>query len=283
MATVKIRHLEGRFTGAGGINLFRQGWVPKQGLRAVVCLVHGIGEHSGRYEHLASWLAARRFAVETFDLRGHGHSDGPRNYTRSFDRYLEDLQIKLDQIRSEYTGVPLFLLGHSMGGTIVTWYVIREQPNISGLIVSAPSIVVSDDISPVLVRLSSVMGALLPRLPTVKLDTSALSRDPDVVRRYDQDPLVYHRGVRARTGAELFRAMAAIRENMEAIRLPLLIIQGTEDHLVDPAGSKLLYEKVASEDKTLHLYEGFYHESFNDPENLRVFGDLLAWLDARTD
>lgn len=283
MATVKIRHLEGSFQGTGGLRLFRQGWVPKHGLRAVVCLVHGIGEHSGRYDHLASWLAARRFAVEAFDLRGHGHSDGLRAYVHSFDLYLDDLQIKLDQIRAEYTGVPVFLLGHSMGGTIVTLYTIRMQPNLSGLIVSAPSILPSEEVSPILIRLSSLMGTLLPRLPTVKLDTGALSRDPEVVRQYDQDPLVYHRGVRARTGAELFRAMKEIRENMEAVRLPLLILQGTADRLVEPTGSKFLYKQAESEDKTLHLYEGFYHENFNDPDNLRVFEDVLAWLEARTD
>jgi alpha-beta hydrolase superfamily lysophospholipase len=166
-----------------------------------------------------------------------------------------------------------------MGGAIVTLFAMTRKPDVKGLILSGPALKISDDISPLLVRLSSIIGKVLPKLPTIKLDSSGISRDPEVVKRYDNDPLVYRGGIPARTGAEITGATRKIQAEMETITLPLLILHGTDDRLADPEGSKELYQRVQSKDKTLKLYEGYYHEVMNEPEKELVLADIVEWTE----
>ena len=140
---------------------------------------------------------------------------------------------------------------------------------------------ISDDVSPLLTRCSAFVGRILPRLRTIKLDSSSISRDPEVVRRYDEDPLVYRGGIPARTGAEMVLATKRIQSSMHTISLPLFIMHGTADRLSDAKGSELLYSKASSTDKSLKLYEGFYHEILNEPEKTQVLADIVQWLDTR--
>ena len=263
-----------------GTLLFEQWWRPVAETKAVLVIVHGIAEHSGRYAYVANYMGGHGYAVATFDLRGHGHSEGDRAYVRSFDEYLSDLDQFLARVREQEPGKAIFLLGHSMGGTIIALFAITRQPDLGGLILSAAAIKLSEDISPLLVRLSPIIGRIAPKLPTIKLDSALMSRDPQVVQKYDSDPLVYRGGTLARTGAELTAAMRRIQANIEAIKLPLLIVHGTDDGLANVEGSKELYARAGSSDKTLKLYEGFYHEVLNDPEKARVFDDIVQWLEA---
>jgi len=274
-----MEHDTGRFKTADDLNLFEQWWRPEENPKATVIIVHGYAEHSTRYTHVAEHLVNNGYAIETFDLRGHGQSEGKRAFVRSFDEYLGDLEQFLERVKQRIKAKNTFLLGHSMGGAIVSLFAITRKPDIKGLILSGPALKISDDISPLLVRLSSIIGTFLPRLPTIKLDSSGISRDPEVVRRYDNDPLVYRGGIPARTGAEITGATRMIQAGMESISLPLLILHGSDDRLADPEGSKSLYERAQSKDKALKLYEGYYHEVMNEPEKEMVLADIVEWTE----
>ena len=276
-----VQHDESRFKTNDGLNLFEQSWQPVKQSKAVVVIIHGYAEHSGRYAHVAEYLINHGYAVETFDLRSHGKSDGKKTFIRSFDEFLSDVDVFLKRVKERHPNKNLFLLGHSMGGLIASLFVVTRQPELRGLILSGAAVKISDDISPLLVKLSSIIGKILPKLPTIKLDGTAISRDPEIVKKYDNDPLNYRGGIPARTGAELNRATKMIQQQMEAIKLPLLIVHGTADRLADPEGSRQLYERAESKDKTLKLYDGFYHEVMNEPEKEQVLADIVGWINER--
>lgn len=279
--TPSLNHATTMFDARDGQHLFRQSWYPEDKPRAVMVLVHGLAEHSTRYSHVAEFLVANGIGVETFDLRGHGQSEGKRIYVNRFDNYLDDLDQFLLETRGRYPSGPLFLFGHSMGGTIATAFILQRQIKaVTGLLLSGAAVKVSDDVSAFLQAMSSVVSAILPTVPTITLDSSAVSRDPAVVSRYDQDPLNYRGPIPARTGAELIKTQKQILRNASKLVMPVLIMHGTADRLADPNGSRILFEKASSTDKTLKLYEGFYHEILNDPEKQQVMDDMLAWIES---
>ncbi len=270
---------ETTFSNNDNFELFEQTW-PCKDARGVVLITHGIAEHSSRYAHVAQSLVEAGYLVVGFDLRGHGKSSGKRTYINSFQDYLNDLQAVLDRVQETYRDLPLFLLGHSMGGAIVARFLIERKPAVAGAILSAPSVKISDDISPFLQKISGIISAILPKLPVVKLDSASISKDPAVVKAYDDDPLNYRGGVLARTGAEMLNTTRVIQANAGAIDLPLLILHGSEDKLADVSGSKMLDEKVSSNDKTLKIYDGLFHEILNEPERDQVKADIINWLNA---
>ncbi len=268
--TGQVHHERGMFDARDGFRLFERWWLPKDASKATVVIVHGYAEHSERYVHVAQYLTGQGYGVYTFDLRYHGRSGTPKAYVRSFDDYLSDLDVFLERTRAREPGKPMFLLGHSLGGAIVTLFTITRKPDLKGIILSSPALMISDEVSPFLIKISGFIGRILPKLPAVKLACTAISRDPEVVRCYDADPLVYRGGTPARTGAELVRAIKIIQARMEEITLPVLIIHGTEDRLAKIEGSRQLYDRVNASDKTLKIYEGLYHETMNEPEEEQV-------------
>lgn len=276
-----MQHDAGTLRTDDGLTLATRRWMPHARPKAAVVIVHGIGEHSGRYAHVAAHLMLHDYAVYAFDLRGHGRSEGqPRVYVESFDEYVDDLACFLADVRREHRG-PLFLLGHSMGGGIAARYVVeRGADGLAGLVLSSAALKIPDALSPLLQKLAGIASRMVPKLPATRLDTSRLSRDPAVVRAYEEDPLVHTGGVRARVGHEILRNVALIRAHADAFTLPLYVFHGTADEITDPEGSRAFYERAPSDDKTLALYEDFYHETMNEPERERVLGDLTAWLDA---
>jgi acylglycerol lipase len=280
MMSQDISMNEGMFDSSDGFQLFERWWVPEGETKAVVTIVHGFAEHSGRYSHVAKRLNENGYAVYTFDLRLHGRSGGAKAFVRSFDDYLADLDVFLARVREKEPQKPLFILGHSMGGTITTLYTITRKPDIKGLMLSGAALKMGDDISPILITLSGIIGSILPKLPTVKLDSGAISRDPEVIRSYDADPLNYRGGTPARTGAEIVKATRIIGERMEEIDVPLLIMHGTADRLANIEGSKELNERAHSSDKTLKLYKGLYHEILNEPEKEEVMADMVEWMNS---
>jgi acylglycerol lipase len=272
-----IDYCEYLFKTADNSNLYGQSWRSTH-LLGVVVIVHGYAEHSGRYQWAALQLVDRGFAIYTFDLRGHGKSSGARNIVRSSDDYLTDLAIFLQQVKLKEPNKPLFLFGHSFGGTIAALFAIRHKPLLTGLVLSSAVLGATRDISTLLLRLTMLVGRLLPKFPTLFLDSQTLSRDLEVVEIYEADLLVGRGRMPARTLAEMLKAIAEIQARTNEIELPLLVLHGTEDCLVSMEGSKNFYSSVGSKDKSIELYDGLYHELLNEPEKVQILSDIEVWL-----
>ena len=274
---------ENMFPVTDGINLYTKNWLPDNDIKAVIIIIHGLAEHIERYNHVGNSFSLLGYAVEAYDLRGHGKSEGKRTFIGSIYEHVFDLKIYVNYVKEKYPGKQIFLLGHSMGGEISCLYSIEYQSEISGLILSGAVIKISDDISPILQKFSGVIAAIFPNLPTTKIDSRGISSDKNVVELYDNDPLVYRGGTLARTGAEIIKGTRDIKKDMKRITIPILIMHGTSDSLSDPKGSNQLYNGVTSSDKTLKLYENFYHEILNEPKKEKVIQDITHWIDERCD
>ncbi len=259
--------------------LYYQGWLPEGEIRAVLLVVHGLAEHSGRYMNLVNRFVPLGYAVYGIDHIGHGRSEGRRLYVESFADYTGPLQTYADMVRCRQPDKPVFLVGHSMGGLIGALHLIARQEELAGAILSGPAIKAPGNVPRAVIFIGRMLSVLLPRLGMVLLEAEGVSRDPAVVKAYLADPLVFRGKMTARLGAELLGAMERIRAEADRIRLPLLILQGGADRLVDPSGARMLYEKAASTDKKLIVYEGLYHEVFNEPEHDRVLSDVEQWLE----
>ncbi len=277
-----MQQKEGNFKGIGNFNLYWRCWLPDGKPRAIILLAHGLGEHISRYDNLINNLVPKGYAVYGLDHEGHGKSEGQRIYVDRFQIYLDDLKTFYDMVRKDNPNDKIFLLGHSMGGLIATAYTLQHQQELAGLIVSAPLLKAGDSVSGGTIMAARVLSAIVPRMGVQSLDSTYLSRDKAVVEAYDKDPLVYRGKITARLGSEMFSTMTKIEPQMASITLPVLIMQGSADKLVSHEGSKTLYEKAGSKDKTLKIYDGFYHEIFNEQERARVFADLDAWLDSHS-
>lgn len=246
--------------------------------RANILVVHGLGEHIGRYEEVFQVFEKLGFNVYGYDRRGEGKSHGDRMYIKDIENHIKDLHaLRQDLITND---LPTFLYGHSLGGQIVSLYLTQHQ-DIAGAIISGALIKISDDISPLLQKLSGIISAILPRLKTVKLNTDHLSRNPDIKPAYENDPLVYSGGTPASTGHQLIVGTKRIQARANMITTPLLITHGGDDKLSDPKGSRLLYESISSEDKELKIFDGLYHEIMHEPEKKDVFDCWSNWLSER--
>jgi acylglycerol lipase len=269
------------FATFDGLRLRVRSWSPAKAPSAVLVLVHGFTEHSGRYTHLAEHLCQRGHAVSAIDLRGHGLSQGDRAWVRSFDDYLADVDGFIGQVREQYPGKPLFVLGHSMGGTIVVLLAIDRRLAATGAIVSGAELKMPPHLFPALRRLAGLISPVLPRLRLVRLGMTRLSRDPQVVADFAADPLNFHGRFTVRIGAEILRAVGRIAVRMEDVRVPLLILHASADAVADVEGARQLFARAGSADKGLKIYEGLYHDLFHEPEKDLVVADVVEWLEAR--
>jgi len=270
-------HRDGTFTGVGGLSIFWQAWLPAGTPRGVVVIVHGLGEHSGRYLHLADRLTREGYAVYALDHRGHGRSAGPRALLDRMDSAVADLDWLVLHAAAEQVGIPVFLLGHSMGGTLSLCYAMHHQDRLDALVLSGP-LAALEAASPVLRVAAKVLSRLTPRLPVIAVDSSLVSRDPAVVDAYRADPLVHHGKVPARTVAELGAAIESFPAGATRITIPTLIMYGTADGLCPTEGSEMLGRRIGAADRTVKPYPGLYHEILNEPEQEQVMDDLCAWL-----
>lgn len=273
-----MSHTEGTLTSTDGTELFLREWSPDGAAKAVICLVHGLGEHSGRYDHVARTYNDAGYAVVAIDTRGHGRSPGPRGHT-PFDPTMEDVSALLAHAKQAHPGLPVFLYGHSLGGLIVLTFCLRNQPAIAGVVATSPGLA-----SPLLeqklkIGAAKVLGSLLPTvtIPT-GLDANQISHDPEVVRDYLADPLNHDKASLAlgRDGAVAAETALATADRFA---LPLLLVHGTGDEIAFASGSEQFAAKVPGEHE-LKLYEGLAHETHNEPEKAQVLADIVAWLDA---
>ncbi|MCP4367167.1 MAG: alpha/beta hydrolase [Deltaproteobacteria bacterium] len=275
-----MKHQEGYVRGVRDTNIYYQYWLPEGEPKALLLVVHGLAEHSGRYMNVVNFLVPSGYAVYGIDHVGHGKSNGGRVYVERFDDYTKTLKKYLDKIREWLPEKPIFLIGHSMGGLISTAYMLEHQDELSGAVLSGPSVKVPDNISQATIFLGKLLSIIIPKAGIIQLDAEGISRDPAVVDEYVNDPLVYKGKITARLGAELLKVMQRVTGQASKIRLPIMIVQGSDDKLVDPSGARLLYDLVSSKDKTIKIYNGFYHEVFNEPEHEQVLNDVKTWIDA---
>jgi acylglycerol lipase len=273
-------HVEGRLDGAGGVELYWQAWLPESEARAVVVISHGVSEHSARYAHVGERLAAAGYAAFALDHRGHGRSQGKRVMVNA-DEVVADLRAFIDLAAARTPEKPVYLLGHSMGAAIAIACAARHQDALAGLMLSG-ALADPDAASPVTRALSKVLSTVTPGMGVYQVDASLISRDPEVVRAYEQDPLVHHGKLPARTVAELTGAVGRFPDEVPTLRLPLLVMHGGDDSLTTIAGSRMVHERASSSDKTLEIYDGLRHEILNEPEKERVISEMIEWLDARS-
>jgi acylglycerol lipase len=277
---VPDRLSEGRFQGSGGIEIFWRAWSAVRP-RAQVVLAHGVSEHSGRYAHVAAGLNARGYSLWALDHRGHGQSAGRRAVIDSVEAAVADIDRMVDMATDAGEDRP-FLFGHSMGGMLATAYAVRHQDRLRGLVLSAPAVSLAAA-SRLELAASRVLSRLVPTLGVFDIESEAVSRDPEVVRDYDADPLNHHGKLPVRTirviADEVGRYPAAVR----FVSIPILLMHGGADRLIPLAASEMLDANVASTDKTLRVFGGLYHEILNEPEQDEVIGEICDWLDARTE
>ena len=316
-----LSHSQGTFTGANQVKLFYQSWYPATPaaarkrtaaaedltdfqptletpsgeplpgqppqIKGVLAIVHGLGEHSGRYCSVVKAAIGAGYAVFGFDNQGHGKSEGQRGHIRSWQDYRDNVQAFLQLVRAQEPAAPLFVMGHSLGGLIVLDYVLRsaqtarfEALQVEGIVISAPPMKpVGGTAHSTRAIFAKLLSGLLPRF-TLKmcLDAGGLSRDRAVEARAQQDPLV-HPYVTLRWGAETISTIEWVKKHIGQLSLPILLTHGGADPLIDPAGSTALFEDIAAPEKTLHIYPDSYHEPHNDLDVDVVTADIVAWLE----
>jgi alpha-beta hydrolase superfamily lysophospholipase len=275
-----LRHEEGSIDGTAGARLFRQSWLPDGPPAGVLVIVHGLAEHSGRYDELVRRLVDQRYAVHALDHRGHGRSSGRRAMIDRFKFLVDDLACLIADVRKQHGDARIVLLGHSMGGAIALDYALAHADALSALVLSAPAIGADPGVPRWRIAMARGLSAILPNVGAIKLPAAAISRDPDVVRDYENDPLVFRGAVPARTATELLEAMTALSTRTAQLRVPVLVLHGTADALVPLAIAEPAYAGLGSADRTVRRYPGLYHEVFHEPERAQVFADLEDWLRA---
>jgi alpha-beta hydrolase superfamily lysophospholipase len=247
---------------------------------AVVVIAHGAGEHSGRYEHVAAALVNAGVAVFALDHRGHGRSDGPRALIEHVDLTVSDLDQLVVLAQAAHPGLPVFLLGHSMGAMIALRYAPVHQDRLAGVILSG-ALAALENVPAPLRLVGQLLSRIAPRTPLIAIDPSLVSRDPAVVQAYRDDPLVHHGKLPARTAAQIADTVASFPRTVGAITVPVLIMYGTADALCPPAGSVMVGELIGSADRTVTPYAGLFHEILNEPERETVLDEIRGWLAAR--
>jgi alpha-beta hydrolase superfamily lysophospholipase len=264
-----------------GLTMFAQGWTPEGNPKAVVCLVHGLGEHIGRYEHVGAAFTEAGYALLGFDLRGHGKSGGPRGHTPSAEAFFKDIEDFLGEAGKRHPSAPRFLYGHSLGGLLVLSYSVTRKPDVRGLIVSSPGLRTAIHEQKAKLMLAKILGSLAPTitLPS-ELVAAHISRDPKVVEKYVNDPLVHDRITTGFGKAGLVITDLAFQRAAQ-LSVPLLLVYCTADQIAFPRGSEEFSKLAPQNLVTLKRYEGLYHEPHNEPEKVQVLKDYVEWLDAQ--
>lgn len=273
------QRIEGRLPGIGGVELFWQGWLPDGDPRGVVLLCHGLGEHSGRYGNVVDALVPERWAVYGVDHRGHGRSGGRRAHLRRYADWLADFDAFRRAVVARHPGLPVFLLGHSMGGQIALAYALDHQPDLAGLVLSAPALA-NNTVPRAVVGALRAVGKVAPTLRPAGIDASKISKDPSVHAAYEADPLVHHGHPTLGLSSAVVGQFEVLPERAHDLRLPVLMQHGALDAIVDPSGFRRLEEACGSPDLTVRWYEGLWHEIYNEPERAVPLGDLRDWLAA---
>ena len=276
-----MKHFETTWKARDGLDIFAQGWEPTVlNPKAVVCLVHGLGEHSGRYAHVAEAFGKEGFILFGADLRGHGRSGGPRGHISSIEDFMRDIDVLLEQARMRYPGLPLFLYGHSLGGIQVLHYGLLRKPNVKGVIATSSGLHTAIEDQAIKVLMAKVLGALIPKVAIASgLDPKGISRDEKVVQAYQNDPLV-HDKISLGFGRVMIGVTSWTLAHAGEFSLPLLLLHGKDDAIAFPSSSTE-FAAPLKDRCTLVLWDDAYHELHNEPDKNEVFKTMTLWMDAR--
>jgi alpha-beta hydrolase superfamily lysophospholipase len=276
-----MKHYEMNWKAHDNLNIFAQAWEPTMPQpKAVVCLVHGLGEHTSRYAHVAEALGKDGFVLFGADLRGHGRSGGTRGHISSIEDFMQDIDIVLEQARAHYPGLPIFLYGHSLGGIQVLYYGLTHKPNVKGVIATSSGLHTALEQQKLKIMMAKVLGALIPNTSIASgLDPKTISRDEKVVQAYINDPLV-HDKISLGFGKIMVGITSWTLAHAGEFSLPLLLLHGKADVLAFPSSSTE-FAAPLKEKCTLVLWDDAYHELHNEPEKEEVFKTMTLWMDAR--
>jgi alpha-beta hydrolase superfamily lysophospholipase len=278
---MKMKTFESKFEGGGGTSFYVEGWEPDAEPKAVVALVHGLGEHIGRYAHVGKAFTDAGYALVGFDLRGHGKSGGARGHFPSLDAAMEDIRQFFQFVSKRYPGLPQFLYGHSLGGLLSLTYAVQTKADLKGVMVTGAGLRSALQAQKVKIAMANILGTLMPAMTIASgVDAATLSHDKEVVDKYVNDPLV-HDKTSLGFGKSALAAIDICFAGAKDFRYPLLIMHGKADKLTYASGSED-FAKLAGEknkDVTLKLWDGLYHEIHNEPEQAEVFKVMIEWLD----
>ncbi|MEL6149042.1 MAG: lysophospholipase [Chloroflexota bacterium] len=275
-----MKHISSSFTTVDNLRIHTETWLPADDPRAVIVISHGAAEHIGRYAHVAARFVAEGYAVYGYDHRGHGQSDGKRGYFDNFARPVQDFARFLRLIQTTQNSKKMFVFGHSMGALIVLDYLLMDDVlPLAGVMVTGVPLAMDDTVPNFVVSAVRTLNHVLPDAPLLSLDVTGMSRDPAVLATWTTDPHVNLTMLRVRTTLGILGTVRHIRANLTDITLPMLIMHGEGDRIVDASGSVALYNGISSADKQLHLYPELYHELVNEPERDMVLADMVNWLD----
>jgi len=268
------------FTGAAGVTLVAQEIRARAGEpRAVLVIEHGLSDHGDRYTEFARWLAGAGYVVAIADLRGHGRSSGERGAIQEIDEYVADLDTFVARVRARTPDRPLFVLGHGLGGAIVALWAIERQPDVAGIVLSAPMLTIEGTLDQI--AFLRTLDAFFSSVPAFGFPERAFSSDPAVVAAMYRDPLIYPGSLAVHVGAVIADGIRRIWADADRLTAPVLAIHGTGDRIAAPSGSRDLIDRAGSPDRTLRLYDGFSHDLLHEPVKARVTHDVQMWMDAR--
>ncbi len=273
---VEMKHTEKFFPGVRNTNTYYQYWLPEEKPKAILLIVHGLVEHSGRYMNVVNYFVPRGYAVYSFDHIGHGKSGGKRAYIEQFKDFTDTIKVYFDLIRGWNPDTPVIIFGHSMGGLISTNYLLDYQSELSAAVISGPPLVLPNAIS---VLSGEILSKLMPWIGLLRINPDDISREKSVVQAYIDDPLVNNDRISARLLNEIVKGMKRVSSEVSQITLPLMIVHGGADKLAAPAGSQMLFDKASSQKKAIKIYDGLYHEVLNEPEREQVLEDIAVKLD----
>ncbi len=275
-----MKHKEGNFQGLKNTSIYYQNWASDES-KAVVIIVHGFGEHSGRYGNVVDLLVPAGYSVWALDHRGHGKSEGKRNHVGRFTDYMEDLRLFEEIVRAENADLPTHIIGHSMGSIIVNNYMAKyaDQTKFRSMVLSGTGAAPGPEISGGTILLSKIFSFILPKISIPSnLDPNFISHDQAVIDAYINDPLVLYDKITPRLGAELFKYLLMMKDAATMVDIPVLMQIGSEDASFHQDSWKPLFDSFKSTNKIFNIYDGYRHEVYNEVEK-KPLTDLKEWLD----
>ncbi|HTP00637.1 MAG TPA: lysophospholipase [Anaerolineales bacterium] len=272
-----MKTFESSWTDARGLKFYSRGWEPDRAPGAAVAFLHGLGDHIGRYAHIAEALSAAGYAMMGMDWRGHGQSGGQRGYAPSLEALMQDIDLLLDNVRARYSGLPTFLYGHSLGAIMALNYALRRKPDLAGVIATDPALHSELEEQQFKVALVRLLGGVAPTVALASgLKTSMLSHDPQIEQAYINDPLVHDR-ISFGLGKVLLAANEYALKHAAEFQLPLLLMHGSLDTIAYPSSSRE-FAAAAGDKATLIVWDGMYHEIHNELKKDEVIQAVVHWM-----